>query len=322
MNVSESGWPGLTPYRERVRLRRLAAETVQRAWQHRVLGLSAEAGFWQLLSLPSLILGVLGLIGFFGGVIGHDGILDVQHSVVHAAEELIVPSAVHSTIEPAVDRILARGRVDVVSISFLISLWTGSSAMSTYVNTITIAYGMRHLRSAVRSRLLALGLYFGFVVVNVVVVPLFIIGPNRLEQLLPTGVQHTTRDVLSVAYWPLAGLISLLLLATLYHLSLPVRTPWRRALPGALLALVFWVASSLLLRLWLSWSFRETSTYGALAAPIAVLLFLYLLALAVLLGAELNAEVDRVWPLPETQRARRLEAAREGDVTETIGSSS
>jgi membrane protein len=63
------------------------------------------------------------------------------------------------------------------------------------------------------------------------------------------------------------------------------------------------------LRGWLVFAFRRTVAYGALSAPVAVLLFLYLTALAILYGAELNAEIDRVWPRPETEGLREAESA-------------
>jgi membrane protein len=284
---------------------RLIASTLGRAWRDRVLGLAAEAGFWQLLSLPSMLLGIVGIIGFFSGSLGHDTVHDIEDAILRGARHVIVPDAVDSTVRPALDRILAGGRADVVSISFIVSLWTGSSAMATYVNTITIAYGLRHQRNAVRSRILALGLYMGFVVVGVVLLPLLVLGPSIIVRLTPTTWHHAMHIVVSIGYWPVVVLITLALLASLYHLSVPVRTPWRRALPGALLGLVVWVAGSIILRIWLTWAFRSTATYGPLSAPVAVLVFLYLTALAILLGAELNAEIDRLWPLRVTAEARR-----------------
>lgn len=278
--------------------------TLRRAWHDRVLGLAAEAGFWQLLSLPSLILAVLGIIGFFSGPLGTDNLNDLQHSIEKGLSHVIVPSAVNSTIAPALHRILFGGRADVVSIGFIVSLWTGSSAMATYVNTITIAYGLRHHRGAVKSRVLALRLYLSFVTATIVLLPLLVLGPTRLKDAFPHRGHGVVREVVDIGYWPVLLLVSLSLLATLYHQALPVRTPWRRALPGALLAVFVWVSGSTLLRAWLSWAFRKTATYGPLSAPVAVLLFLYLTALAILLGAELNAEIDRLWPRPETAQLR------------------
>jgi membrane protein len=266
--------------------RELASSTVRRAWHDRILGLAAEAGFWQLLSLPSLILAVLGVIGFFSGPLGADNLDDLQHSIEKALSHVIVPSAVHSTIAPALHRILFGGRADVVSISFVVSLWTGSSAMATYVNTITIAYGLRTHRSAVRSRLLALRLYISFVLATIVLLPLLVLGPAHLESAFPKQLHAAAHRVIEVGYWPVLLVVSLSLLATLYHQALPVRTPWRRALPGATLAVLVWVVGSTALRAWLDFAFRN------------------LTALAILLGAELNAEIDRLWPRPETEQAR------------------
>lgn len=283
----------------------LTKATAREAWHDRVLGLAAEAGFWQLLSLPSMLLAILGVIGYFSGALGPDTLADLERAILRGAKHVIVPSAVESTVRPALHRILVGGRADVVSISFIVSLWTGSSAMSTYVNTITIAYGLRQHRNAVRSRLLALWLYFGFVAAGVVLLPLLVLGPGLFVKLFPDRWQDPVHTITVIAYWPTVALISLALLATLYHLAVPVRTPWRRALPGALVALVVWVVGSTLLRLWLTWAFRSTATYGPLSAPVAVLVFLYLTALAILVGAELNAEIDRMWPSRETARARR-----------------
>ena len=279
--------------------------TLSRAWNDRVLGLAAEAGFWQLLSLPSLLLAVMGLLGYFSGALGAGTVHDVETAIVHGLKHVIVPSAVDSTVQPAVDRILRGGRADVVSIGFIVSFWTGSSAMATFVNTITIAYGLRHQRGAVRSRILALELYLGFVAVGVVLLPLLVLGPARITKLSPDNWHHAVHQITLIGYWPVVVLITMSLLATLYHLSVPVRTPWRRALPGAVVGLLVWVAGSIVLRIWLIWAFRSTATYGPLSAPVAVLIFLYLTALAILIGAELNAEIDRLWPLKATTEARR-----------------
>jgi membrane protein len=302
MSSSESPDP---PYLSFVAsVRELFGATARRAWHDRILGLAAEAGFWQLLSLPSLLLAVLGTIGFFSGPLGADNLNAIQNSIDDGLTRVIVPSAVESTIAPALHRILFGGRADVVSISFIVSLWTGSSAMATYVNTITIAYGLRHERGAVKSRLLALRLYVYFVVCSIVLLPLLVLGPERLEKAFPDRWYDAVHATVVVGYWPVVVLVSLALLTTLYHQALPVRTPWLRAVPGAAMAVILWILGSSVLRAWLGWAFRKTATYGPLSAPVAVLLFLYLTALAILLGAELNAEIDRLWPRPETERAR------------------
>jgi membrane protein len=99
--------------------------------------------------------------------------------------------------------------------------------------------------------------------------------------------------------------ICICFLATLYHVSVPVRTNWSFNLPGATFALGAWVGGSALLRWVLTVTAADSrSIFGPLAAPIAVLLWLYLLALAVLIGAAVNAAFDTVFPQKATTRAR------------------
>jgi len=92
---------------------------------------------------------------------------------------------------------------------------------------------------------------------------------------------------------------------------------WRKDVPGAVLALVIWVLASAVLRLIVAESVGGTSIYGPLSAPIVVLIWLYLLAIAVLIGAALNASLDTIWPDPARAQARSEHAmhAQERPVT-------
>jgi uncharacterized BrkB/YihY/UPF0761 family membrane protein len=105
-----------------------------------------------------------------------------------------------------------------------------------------------------------------------------------------------------VLYWPFIAGICVLLLTTVYHYAVPWRTPFRRDLPGALLALLLWIVASVGVRHYVGWTLTSESVYGSLAAPIVVLLWLYITALAVLMGAELNAEIEKMWPTVSTSK--------------------
>ncbi|HEY0359447.1 MAG TPA: YihY/virulence factor BrkB family protein [Mycobacteriales bacterium] len=289
--------------------RALARSTVQKAWDDRILGLSAEAAFWQLLSLPPLLLAGLGTLGYIGSVLGTDAVSSVQGWVVRLAGEVAAPDVVDQVVRPVVAEVLSRGRPDVVSLGFVLGLWAGSSAMATFVNTITIAYGQRELRGAIRSRLLALRIYVAVLALAAVLLPLFVIGPDLLLRAFP-GSWHAAIDgVVTLAYWPLTGLLTFVALATLYHVVTPVRLRWRRAYPGAVLALVLFGLLSYLLRLYVETVASRLLVFSTLAAPILALLYFYVLAFAVLLGAELNAALEERWP----RGPRRSTLERLGD---------
>jgi membrane protein len=288
---------------------------IGRTWhnlfEHRILGMAAEAGFWAIVSLPSLVLTLLGILGYLGGILGKGDINTIHDSVIRGARDVLTPSTVNSDVAPLVNQVLTGGHLEVISVGFVISFWSGSTAMSDYVNTITVAYGMRGLRSAWRSRLVATGLYVCFVGVGLVLLPALALGPDLISRLAPDQVAGQVSTVVHVLYWPVVVVLSILLLTTLYRMSLPVAVRWRRGLPGAVLAMGLWLLFSFTVRAYLTSSFRSKSAYGSLGAPIAALLFFYVTALAVLIGAELNSSIDFFSPVPATTAGReraRLQA--------------
>jgi membrane protein len=285
----------------------VAVAAARNGWRHRVLGLSAEAGFWQLLSLPSAALGLLGTIGYMRGWLGTETINDLKTHILDAANRVLSTDTVNNSIRKTLDTVLAGGRADVISIGFVLSLWSGSSAMATFVNTITIAYDQRDLRSAVRSRLRALAMYVVAMLAGIVLLPTLVVGPTALGRIPVIARHDWAQTAVHVSYYPVAVLLSLAALASLYHQALPVKPPWRHTIPGALTAAGLWVVGAYGLRVYVVYVFKRTLDYGALASPVAVLLFFYITALAVLLGAEVNAEMDR------RRHARQAAAAVTGD---------
>jgi membrane protein len=295
-----------TTWRRAVVAWALLRAAVAKAWEDRILGLSAEAAFWQLVSLTPLLLAGLGALGYLGSVFGPNTVAAVEAWVLRVAANVVAPEVVDDVVRPVVAEVLSRGRPDIVSLGFVIGLWAGSSAMATFVNTITIAYGQRELRGAVRSRLLALRLYLVSLAVGAVVLPLFVVGPDLLLAALPERWQDTAAVAVRITYWPVLALLTFAALSTLYHVVTPVRLRWRRAYPGAVLALVLFALGSYALRLYIETVASRLLVFSALAAPILALLYFYVLAMAVLLGAELNAVLEHRWPAEPGTRPRSL----------------
>jgi membrane protein len=280
-----------------LRIRRIAGAvapilrgTITSCLRYRVTGLAAEVAFFALVSLPPLVLGLVAALGFFPRLLQPGAVEAIRVAIVSAASAVLSEQAVREVVRPVVNDVLDRPRIDILTIGFAVALWSGSRAMSIYVDTITIAYGLSGHRGIVRTKVLSFGLYAVGLVVGVVTVPLALAGPSLATSALPPQFAWV-----GFLYWPLLTVLSVMFLATLYHLSLPVRPPWRRALPGAILALAVWIVMSVVLRWYLGLTVAGVgSIYGPLAAPVAVLFWLYVTALAVLIGATLNAEIDRL----------------------------
>jgi membrane protein len=101
-------------------------------------------------------------------------------------------------------------------------------------------------------------------------------------------------------------------LTTLYRIALPLKPPWRRGIPGAVLAVTVFFLGTFLLRVYLDSVAAAGVTYGALAAPIALLLATFAIGLAIILGAHLNASVQALWPARLKDARGRLERSGPG----------
>jgi membrane protein len=259
--------------------------------RYRVTGLAAEAAFFGVLSLPPLIFGLVGTIGFVVSTLDLRTIANFREQLLELSSRVLTLDVVTSVIAPTLDDVLLQGRAGVISIGFLLALWAGSRALNVFVDTITIMYGMAGQRGLVRTRALSFALYLVFLLAGIVVLPLILAGPSLVSRVLPLGL-----ETIALLYWPVVLLGSACMLATLYHLSVPVRTRWRADLPGAAVTVGMWVAGSVLLRFVLSKSVGSPTIYGPLAAPIAFLIWLYVISIAVLIGAALNAGIDHLFP--------------------------
>lgn len=291
-------------------------QTIAKAWQDRILGLSAEAAFWQILSVPPLLIGLLGSLGYLSSFIGVNGVRQIEDQLLNASAQVLTQDVVDSLVAPTLNDILGSGRLDVVSVGFLLSLWAGSSATATFMNTTVIAYDQRDVRGPIRTRLKALWLFVVGMVMAVITLPLLVLGRGVLVGLLPEHWQGTAMVLVNAVYWPVVLIGLLLALTSFYHVTLPNRLPWRRHLPGTLLAVAFFLVAALLTRAYVGDILTTALPYGALAAPIGVLLFAFFFGMAVLLGAELNATIQARWPAPLRRHDRRRRQRRAAKLQE------
>ncbi|MFZ0835340.1 MAG: YihY/virulence factor BrkB family protein [Mycobacterium sp.] len=273
---------------------RLIERTGRETFDDRVPGLAAEAALFTLISLPALALAIIGSLGFIAAALGPEGTDELRRLVLGIPESFL-SDPTYASYKRVVGTVLAQTHGRVVSIGIVLSIWAGSRAVNRYLETITIAYDLDP-RPGWRRRLLALGLTLGGLVGAAALLPPLVVGPRLVEWLAPDSVEDTTLRALDQLFWPAVVLLVLAGLATFYHVGVPWRTPWRRDLPGALLAMVLWLLASAGLRAYLTLSVRGDAVFSQLAVPIAVVLWLYITAFAVLLGAEFNAEIERMWP--------------------------
>lgn len=242
---------------------------------------------------------MIGLLGYVDEWTTTTTVASIERNILSAAQTVLSERGVNDFAKPLLADVTTGARPDIISIGFAIALWSGSRAVNVFIDTITVMYGLDGHRGIVKTRLLAFLLYVVALLIGAVVLPLLVVGPDRVVELVPWGT-----EVIAVLYWPFVILLGVAFLTTLYHVSVPVRSPWIEDVPGALMALGMWVLGSFLLRIYLTNTVEGPTIYGSLAAPIAVLLWIGISAFAVLVGAAVNAAIDRVWPSLATAAAR------------------
>ena len=173
------GRPGL-----REGLGKLVARTVGSCFRYRVTGLAAEAAFFAILSLPPLVFGLAGTIGFIAERYDVSQVDVLKDRILDLASQALTDSTVDKVVAPTLDEVLGGGRVDVISIGFVLALWSGSRALNVFLDTISIIYGLGGQRGIVKTRALSFMLYVAALVVGIVLVPLILIGPQVAADIL------------------------------------------------------------------------------------------------------------------------------------------
>ena len=279
---------------------RIARRTLSKSWDDSIFSESAQAGFWSVLSLPPLLLGLLGSLAYIAPLFGPDTLPAIQGQIISTSANLFSNSIVTEIIEPTVSDIVQGARGEVVSIGFLISLWAGSSAVSAFVDSVVEAHDQTPLRHPVRQRFFALGVYVVGLVIVIASAPLLALGPRKIAEYIPPDWQNALR----YGYYPMLAIVLVIVVTVLYRVSLPKPLPTHRLVWGALLATAFFLVATAALRVYLRYITQTGYTYGALAAPIAFLLFAFFLGFAIMIGAELNAAIEEEWPAPEPHLSR------------------
>ena len=252
------------------------------------VGLGQQVAFSSLFAfLPTVIL-LIGLLGLFG-----DRVFDSLEQFVGS----VAPDGVVSIIDLA-KQDAARNKSDsaiAFVIGLFLALWASTGAMGALLKAVNRAYDRIETRPFWKRRLIALVLVVATGLVLAGAFLLIVFGGDLGEAIVRrTGLGDTFKLVWNIVRWPIAFGAVLLFNGLVYHLApdLPQRS-WRWLTPGSLVAALAWLALSGLFALYTSYSSSYSRTYGSIAGAIILLLWLYYSALAILFGAELNAELER-----------------------------
>ncbi|MEN3343149.1 MAG: rane protein [Actinomycetota bacterium] len=252
--------------------------------------LASALAYSTFFAIPSVLLVVIGLFTLIAGpdtiatLIGHFGTL-----MPGQATSLLKDSLKNLDAHP-------RSSVAMTVVGFVLAIWSTTGAMNAYITAINLAYNRKDGRSFVRKRVVALEMaaVIGFAFLLVAV--LLIFGP-QIERWVAShaGPVGGAIDVgWWIAQWPILLVGLLTAFATLLYLGPDLEQPrWEFLTPGSLVAALLWIATSGLFAVYTSMFGSYNKTWGTLSAVIVMLTWLWLTGMALLLGAEINSEVER-----------------------------
>jgi membrane protein len=207
--------------------------------------------------------------------------------------QAVLPGQVTGVVEQTVDQIRGQAQgSSLLSLWIVITLWSASSAVRTTMHALNVAYDIAEERSAWKRYLLSILYTILLAVLIIAAVGLMVIGPELAEWL----AQQIGLGSAFVVLWvwlriPAAILLLTIVLALVYYLFPNVDQPFRLITPGAVLAVIVWLAASFGFSFYVNNFASYSAIYGSLGTVIVLLVYLYITATVVLFGAEVNEQI-------------------------------
>jgi membrane protein len=290
-------------------------DILRRTWQQvkedNISIVAAGVAFYALLAIFPALGAALSIYGFFADP------ADVSRQLASFAG--LLPADAHSLLERQLADLSAQPSA---ALSFgavfgvLLALWSASAGVKTMMTALNIVYEEDESRGFIRYNATALAMTFAAIVAGLVAIVGVAILPPVLEALPLPGWLHW---ILSLVRWPILALVVIAGIAVLYRYA-PSRevARWNWVSWGAVAATILWVVASILFS-WYAANFANyNKTYGSVGAIIALLMWFYLSAFVVLMGAELNSEMEHQTARDTTRGPREPMGRRGAEMADTV----
>jgi membrane protein len=292
--------PGLTDLSFRD-YRAIVIRAGKRALGHGITDLAAALAYYSFLAIPAVLLVAVGLFSLFAS----------EDAITTMIDKLgtVVPSQTTQLLEDSLRRMNENksGSLVMAVVGFVLALWTTTGAMTSFMRALNRAYDRDEGRGFVKQRLVAVQMVVAMGVAFLLIFGLLVLGPVMSDWI---GNALNIEGVIGwawwIAQWPILIMGLLAVFATVLYLGPNVDHPrWQFVTPGSVFAIVVWLLASGLFAIYTAMFASYNKAWGSLAAVIVMLTWLWLTGIALLLGAEINAEAERSRELRSGEPAER-----------------
>ena len=283
------------------------SELARRTWREinddDVLGLAAQLSYYFFLALFPALLFLLAVASFFP-------LTNITDDVGRFLGPLVSPQVLE-LIQEQMRRLAENQDGGLLTFGVAGALWSSSAALVSIVGALNRAYDIEEGRPWWKVRLIAIGLTFGVALFILIALSLVLLGPTLAEKLGQiTGWGAPFEWTWLILQWPLVFMLVVVGLGLIYYFSPDADQDWVWLSPGAVVATILWLVVSLLFKVYITNFTDYEGSYGTVGAVIVVLLWFYVSSIAVLTGAELNAEIEHASPYGKAPGQKNLQGKR------------
>lgn len=266
-------------------LREVLWRTYLRCDEDRLLAVAAGVTFFTILALFP---GISAFVALYGMIADRAALADHLSLVAD-----IAPPSAYAVITGQIEWVMRKGSNELgiaFAVSFGLALWSANAGMKAIMDALNVAYEEKERRGWIKFNLESLVFTIGCIVGLLLAVIFVVVLPLLLGYV---GLGTLSESIIFYGRWPMLVFLLTTFLSTLYHYA-PSRqkAKWRWLTPGSVVASLLWLVGSFLLSWYLENVADYDAVYGTFGASIGLLLWLWLSAIAVLFGAELNAEIE------------------------------
>lgn len=267
----------------------LLKRTVKEAFNDDVFNLAAQQAYYFFFALFPALLALISFASFF----------PVQNLTgeVFTMLSRVAPGDVVEMVTDQLDKISGDRAGGLLTLAFLFTLWSSSGAVVSMTSTLNAAYDITEGRPWWKVRLVAIGLTVSLALFVLVSMTLVVAGPWIARTIAEqANLGDAFVQTWNVLQWPLVFMLVATAIAIVYYVAPDAEQDWVWITPGSVLATLLWVAISLGFKFYVANFGNYTETYGVIGGVMLLLLWFYLSGIALLMGAELNAEIEHASP--------------------------